>query len=214
MDAMAVTSLLGWAHQRHLEWFMRPTLSSEPLLPHPVCRCGGADCSLCCARGACRWTNGSRGGRPHHGRVGKSSATREELEEARTTHGARGRKPLEARLRLGLLLGPSFLRDAGGTTPRRWPPMPAAAHAVVRRGRLPLGATCPPAEGAVPPPPHLAEQQVLARRCSTGFLLADARDVIARGSRTRGRRLSLSAAHTDDARLGRVESAVSSRLHT
>ena len=52
------------------------------------------------------------GGRPQHGRVGKSSATREELEEAQTTHGAHGRKPLEARLRLGLLLGPSFLRDA------------------------------------------------------------------------------------------------------
>ena len=44
---------------------MRPTLSSEPLLPHPVRdRCGGADCSLCCARGACCWRNGSRGGRP------------------------------------------------------------------------------------------------------------------------------------------------------
>ena len=58
--------------------------------------------------------------------------------------------------------------------------MPAAAHAVVRRGRPARPhRVCPPAEGAVPPPPHLAEQQVLARRCSTGFLLADARDSIA-----------------------------------
>ena len=75
--------------------------------------------------------------------------------------------------------------------------MPAAAHAVVRRGRPARPhRVCPPAEGAVPPPPHLAEQQVLARRCSTGFLLADARDVIARVSYARPR-LSLSAAHTD-----------------
>ena len=73
--------------------------------------------------------------------------------------------------------------------------MPAAAHAVVRRGRPPLGATCPPAEGAVPPPPHLAEQQVLARRCSTGFLLADARDVIARVSYARPPPLPLGRAH-------------------
>ena len=92
--------------------------------------------------------------------------------------------------------------------------MPAAAHAVVRRGRPARPhRVCPPAEGAVPPPPHLAEQQVLARRCSTGFLLADARDVIARVSYARPR-LSLSAAHTDARAWGRVESAVSARLHT
>ena len=78
--------------------------------------------------------------------------------------------------------------------------MPAAAHAVVRRGRPARPhRVCPPAEGAVPPPPHLAEQQVLARRCSTGFLLEDG-GLIARVSYARPR-LSLSAAHTD-ARLG------------
>ena len=132
------------------------------------------------------------GGRPHHGRVGKSSATREELEEAESTHHTRSRGETEALGCLGLLLGPSFLRDVGGTIPRRWPPMPAAAHAVVRRGRPARPhRVCPPAEGAVPPPPHLAEQQVLARRCSTGFLLEDG-GLIARVSYRARPHLSLS----------------------
>ena len=33
------------------------------------------------------------GGRPQHGRVGKSSATRDELEEAESTHHTRSGKP-------------------------------------------------------------------------------------------------------------------------
>ena len=70
--------------------------------------------------------------------------------------------------------------------------MPAAAHAVMRRGRPARPhRVCPPAEGAVPPPPHLAEQQVLARRCSTGFLLEDG-GLIARVSYRARPHLSLS----------------------
>ena len=89
--------------------------------------------------------------------------------------------------------------------------MPAAARGRPARPHR----VCPPAEGAVPPAPHLAEQQVLARRCSTGFLLEDG-GLIARVSYARPR-LSLSAAHTEDARLGTSRErgvCAPARLHT
>ena len=178
----------------------------SPSCPTPSATGAVALIALLC--GACA-DGGTRDGRgPQHGRVGKSSATRDELEEAESTHHTRSRGETEALGCLGLLLGPSFLRDAGGTIPRRWPPMPAAAHAAVRRGRT--GCARPPR--ARFPRRHTWPSSRCSRAAAaqaSSWRTAGS----SRGSRTRGR-ASPSRPRTRTRAWGRVESAVSARLHT
>ena len=131
MDAMAVT--FGW--DGHVNAISSGSCGRRcplsPSCPTPSATGAVALIALLCA--AVPMAERVTGGRPQHGRVGKSSATREELEEAESTH-----------------------------------------HTAVARGNR--GARLP-------------------RRCSTGFLLADARDVIARVSYARPRPLPLGRAH-------------------